>query len=146
MWQKKTIDNLTANEFYQILKLRIDTFVVEQNRIYHELDDNDTKAIHIFYQEDEKSPVLAYARVFQNGKDITFGRVVTRPEARGTGLGNQLMTQILAICQENWPTQAIEIESQKQVVGFYEKFGFTSIGQPFTFEGTPHVTMRHEVK
>lgn len=56
------------------------------------------------------------------------------------------MTQILAVCQENWPGQTIEIESQKQVVGFYEKFGFTAIGQPFIFEGTPHVTMRRETK
>ncbi|GAP03575.1 GNAT family N-acetyltransferase [Fructobacillus tropaeoli] len=146
MWQKKTMDNLTADEFYQTLKLRIDTFVVEQNRIYHELDENDPKAIHVFYQESEKHPALAYARVFENGDHITFGRVVTAPAARGTGLGNQLMTQILAVCQENWPGQAIEIESQEQVVGFYEKFGFTAIGQPFIFEGTPHVTMRREAK
>ncbi|WP_338343885.1 GNAT family N-acetyltransferase [Fructobacillus evanidus] len=146
MWQKKTMDNLTADEFYQTLKLRIDTFVVEQNRIYHELDENDPKAIHVFYQENVKQPALAYARIFENGDHVTFGRVVTASEARGTGLGNQLMTQILAVCQENWPTQTIEIESQEQVVGFYEKFGFTAIGQPFIFEGTPHVTMHREAK
>ncbi|CAK1223723.1 GNAT family N-acetyltransferase [Fructobacillus cardui] len=146
MWQKKTMNNLTADEFYQTLKLRIDTFVVEQNRIYHELDENDLKAIHVFYQESEKHPVLSYARVFENGNHITFGRVVTASVARGTGLGNQLMTQILAVCQENWPDQMIEIESQKQVVGFYEKFGFTAIGQPFIFEETPHVTMRRSAK
>lgn len=133
---------LTANEFYQSLKLRIDTFVVEQNRIYHELDDKDPQAIHVFFQDNQTAPVLAYARVFWNNDHVTFGRVVTSPNARGTGLGHDLMVQILAVCQANWPNEPIEIESQEQVVGFYEKFGFQALAEPFIFEGTPHVTMR----
>lgn len=46
--------------------------------------------------------------------------------------------------RDNFPGKPIEIEFQKQVEGFYQKFGFTSKGGTFTFESTPHVVMVHE--
>ncbi|CAH1855924.1 GNAT family N-acetyltransferase [Convivina praedatoris] len=141
MWKIKKMAELTAEEFYQILKLRIDTFVVAQQRIYHELDDNDPQASHVFYQAEDVNQVNAYARVFIEDDHITFGRVVTSPATRGSGLGAKLVKQILQLCSQQWPGKTIEIEAQEQVVGFYEKFNFISEGEPFIFESTPHVTM-----
>ncbi|GEN94199.1 GNAT family N-acetyltransferase [Pediococcus ethanolidurans] len=145
MWQIKKIDELSSLELYHLLKLRIDTFVVEQTRIYHELDDNDLIAYHLYYQDKTNSDVLAYARIFEVDDHVTFGRVVITKKLRGTGMGKQLIERILSLCQEKWPNKEIIIEAQAQVAGFYEKFGFKKSSEPFIFESTPHVEMKYRV-
>lgn len=145
MWLMKKINELNSIEFYKLLKLRIDTFVVEQKRIYHELDEKDLEAFHIFHVNDENS-VDAYARIFVEGDKIIFGRVVIASSTRGTGLGKQLIQAILAFCFKEWPQKMIEIEAQEQVVSLYEKFGFEVVGEPFIFESTPHVKMQYKHK
>ena len=82
MWHKKYLHELDILEFYKILKLRIDTFVVEQERIYHELDEKDLTAVHIFHVN-EQEEVDAYARVFVEDGKVVFGRLVTAPSAWG---------------------------------------------------------------
>ena len=140
MWYKKYLPELDTLEFYKILKLRIDTFVVEQGRIYHELDEKDLTAVHIFHVN-EQEEVDAYTRVFEEEGKVVFGRLVTAPSARGKGLGNRLVKEILILCEKKGPGKMIEIEAQKQVVGLYEKFGFVTQGAPFIFESTPHIKM-----
>ena len=71
MWYKKYLPELDTLEFYKILKLRIDTFVVEQERIYHELDENDLTAVHIFHVN-EQEEVDAYVRVFEEDEKVVF--------------------------------------------------------------------------
>ena len=140
MWYKKYLQELDTLEFYKILKLRIDTFVVEQERIYHELDEKDLTAVHIFHVN-EQEEVDAYTRVFEEGEKVVFGRLVTAPSARGKGFGNRLVEEILLLCEKKWPRKMIEIEDQEQVVGLYEKFGFATQGESFIFESTPHIKM-----
>ncbi len=140
MWHKKYLQELDTLEFYKILKLRIDTFVVEQERIYHELDEKDLKAVHIFHVNKQEK-IDAHARVFVEDGKVVFGRLVTAPSARGKGLGNRLVEEILLLCEKKWPRKMIEIEAQEQVVGLYEKFGFVTQGAPFIFESTPHIKM-----
>lgn len=145
MWQIKKIDELSSLELYHLLKLRIDTFVVEQTRIYHELDDNDLIAYHLYYQDKTNSDVLAFARVFEVDDHVTFGRVVITKKLRGTGMGKQLIERILSLCQEKWPNKEIIIEAQIQVTGFYKKFGFKQSSKPFIFNNTTHVEMNYRV-
>ena len=140
MWFRKKLTELNPIEFYQVLKLRIDTFVVEQERIYHELDAKDLEAVHVFHTN-EGEEIDAYARVFVEGEHLVFGRVVTAKSSRGKGLGGQLIREILSFCAEKWPGKEIKIEAQEQVVELYEKYGFEAVGQPFLFESTPHLTM-----
>ena len=140
MWFRKKLTELNPIEFYQILKLRIDTFVVEQERIYHELDEKDLEAVHVFHTN-EGGEIDAYARVFEEGENLVFGRVVTAKSSRGKGLGGQLIREILSFCAERWPGKEIKIEAQEQVVGLYKKYGFEEVGLPFIFESTPHVTI-----
>lgn len=66
MWSRKKLTELNPIEFYQIIKLRIDTFVVEQERIYPELDEKDLEAVHV-YHANEQGEIDAYARVFEEG-------------------------------------------------------------------------------
>lgn len=141
-WFSKKWNELTPEQIYKILDLRISTFVVEQKRIYHELDDNDLTAIHVFGEEDGK--VLAYARIFKMEDKVTFGRVVTSKKARGRGIGMELLQEIMATIKENYPNKKIEIASQFQVRGFYEKAGFKTEGEKFILESTPHIKMVHE--
>ncbi|GAO99616.1 GNAT family acetyltransferase [Fructobacillus ficulneus] len=72
---------------------------------------------------------------------MTFGRVVTATAVRGQGFGDQLVTKILDLCLDKWPNREIKIEAQEQVTGFYAKYGFQPVGEPFIFEGTPHLEM-----
>lgn len=140
MWWKKNLSELDVIEFYQILKLRIDTFVVEQERIYHELDAKDLEAVHVFHTN-EGGEIDAYARVFVECEHLVFGRVVTVKSSRGKGLGGQLIREILQLCSEKWAGKVIRIEAQEQIVELYKKYGFEEVGQPFLFESTPHLTM-----
>ena len=140
MWFRKKLTELNPIEFYQILKLRIDTFVVEQERIYHELDDKDSEAVHVFHTNKD-GEIEAYARVFEEGEHLVFGRVVTAQSARGQGLGGKLIREILQLCSEKWAGKVIRIEAQEQIVELYKKYGFEEVGRSFIFESTPHVTM-----
>lgn len=140
MWYKRTFEELTTLEFYKCLKLRLETFVVEQNSVYNDLDEHDLEAIHIFH-ENEVGEVDAYAWVFETGTTIHFGRVVTAASTRGQGLGRKLVQAIMETCAEKWPEKEIHIEAQEQVVSLYEKFGFEAVSEPFILESRVHVKM-----
>ncbi|MDM8267167.1 GNAT family N-acetyltransferase, partial [Limosilactobacillus pontis] len=94
MWQRRPFDDLSTMKLFEIYKLRDEVFTVEQKRIHNDIDDNDLKAIHVYDELDGQ--IAAYARVFlkQPGL-VTFGRVVTAPNFRGKGLGNELLPQIM---------------------------------------------------
>lgn len=139
MWHVKRFNELSAQELYDLMYLRVKTFVVEQNRVYQEVDENDLHAIHIFRYEDKK--IVAYARIFEENGHITFGRVVADKNHRGTGLGAKLVEEIIKVINENHPHQEIVIEAQTYVEDFYKKFDFHSVGGPFLFNHTPHIKM-----
>lgn len=143
MWQVKTFNELDVATLFQIYKLRTAVFVVAQERIYQEVDEADRQAVHV-YQQDANGQILAYARIFRENGHVTFGRVVVAEAARGTGLGQQLVEEILRVIGERFPGEPIEIEAQEQVEHFYERTGFVSVGDKFLFNHTPHIRMQHE--
>lgn len=140
MWYQKEFKELELKEFYEIVQLRLETFVVEQIRIYNDLDNVDYRSIHLFHQNEE-GRVDAYARIFETGATIHFGRVAVAKGSRGQGLGKVMVEQILDLCEQRFPGRAIEIEAQEQVVGLYEKLGFQTVSEPFILASTPHVKM-----
>lgn len=140
MWYQKEFKELELKEFYEIVQLRLETFVVEQIRIYNDLDDVDYRSIHLFHQNRE-GRVDAYARIFETGATIHFGRVAVSKGSRGRGLGKDMVEQILDLCEQSFPGRTIEIEAQEQVVGLYEKLGFQTVSEPFILASTPHVKM-----
>ena len=140
MWYQKEFKELELKEFYEIVQLRLETFVVEQTRIYNDLDDIDYRFIHLFHQNRE-GRVDAYARIFETGATIHFGRVAVSKGSRGRGLGKDMVEQILDLCEQRFPGRTIEIEAQEQVVGLYEKLGFQTVSKPFILASTSHVKM-----
>ena len=143
MWDQKEFKELELKEFYEIVQLRLETFVVEQTRIYNDLDDVDYQSIHFFHQNRE-GRVDAYARIFETGPTIHFGRVAVAKGSRGQGLGKAMVEQILNLCEQRFPGRTIEIEAQEQVVSLYEKLGFQTVSDPFILAFTPHVKMIYQ--
>lgn len=144
MWYQKEFKELELKEFYEIVQLRLETFVVEQTRIYNDLDTIDLRALHLFHQDEEEGRVDAYARIFETGATIHFGRVAVAKDSRGQGLGKAIVEQILDLCEQSFPGRTIEIEAQEQVVGLYEKLGFQRVSEPFILASTPHVKMIYQ--
>ena len=140
MWYQKEFKELELKEFYEIVQLRLETFVVEQTRIYNDLDDIYYRSIHLF-QQNREGRVDAYARIFETGATIHFGRVAVSKGSRGRGLGKDMVEQILDLCEQRFPGRTIEIEAQEQVVGLYEKLGFQTVSKPFILASTSHVKM-----
>ncbi|WP_125584123.1 GNAT family N-acetyltransferase [Levilactobacillus cerevisiae] len=138
-WETKWFEDLTPADFYKLAYERIRTFVIAQNRVYQEIDETDKVAHHLLGYDGDQ--LVAYARIFTEGDHVTFGRALTIPERRGTGLGRQLVEQIEADIRANFALQPISIEAQIDKQHFYEKFGYTAVGDVFNFNGTPHIQM-----
>ncbi len=144
MWQVKTFKQLTVEEFYQILYLRTKIFVVEQDRVYQEVDQIDPQALHLF-KTAPSGEVVAYARIFlsDDGQKVVFGRVATSKAVRGQGVGRELLEEIMKVIGDHYPELPVEIEAQIQVQGYYERANFRAVGDQFIFNHTPHIKMVH---
>ncbi len=144
-WQCLSFSELTTTQLYEMLKLRVDVFVVEQTCPYPELDDKDRieGVMHLLgYQNDE---LVAYLRLLPKGisyPTLSIGRVVTKQTARGGGLGQQLMLQALQQCQQHWPEEVITISAQQYLVAFYRQHGFVQTSEMYLEDDIPHVEMK----
>jgi ElaA protein len=129
---------LTAVQLHDILRLRVDVFVVEQKAAYPELDGRDLlpDTRHLWFEED--GAVLAYLRVLLDPGGVRrIGRVVTAAPARGAGLAARLMEAALTI-----PGEYV-LDAQTYVQGFYARYGFVAEGPEYVDDdGIPHIRMR----
>ncbi|WP_100655945.1 GNAT family N-acetyltransferase [Alteromonas flava] len=143
-------EQLSVHQLYQILKLRSDVFVVEQNCVYPDLDDKDTApdALHVFSQSDEtcaQHKITAYARCLAPGvsyQGCSIGRVVVAPEQRGMGYAKALMLAAIKACQQQWPNYPIEIGAQLYLQDFYASLGFVVFSDAYDEDGIMHIDMR----
>ncbi|ALS79763.1 MULTISPECIES: GNAT family N-acetyltransferase [Planococcus] len=136
-------DDLSARTLYDVLKLRVDVFVVEQNCPYPEIDGLDQQAIHLLYSENDA--ILAYARLVPAGLKYEFpsiGRVIVHKEARGRGLAKQLIEKSIDYISEQWQAQAIQLQGQVYLQEFYQSFGFQPTSESYDEDGIPHVDMK----
>lgn len=139
----KTFDELSALEVYEILKARAKVFVNEQKIIYVDEDNVDKKALHLYLWDNGE--VLAYMRAFceDNKNSVKIGRVLT--VCHGKGLGRELLEKSIPAIKKHFFCNKIYMDSQKSVVGFYEKFGFKVTSDEFLEEGIVHLKMEREV-
>lgn len=137
---KKTFRELTTDDLYELLRVRSDVFVVEQNCVYQDLDYDDQKAIHLWLTVDDK--VVALARVCPadtHMKEISIGRVISTE--RGKGYGKQIMLHAIEAAIEHFDAKLIDIEAQEYAKGFYEGVGFKQSSEKFMLDGIPHIKM-----
>lgn len=144
-WQVKAFNELSVEELYQIMRLRLKVFVDEQNCCaYEELDNRDSKCYHLFtYGEDEK--VVAYCRILPPGlayEETSIGRVVVDQAYRRNKLGFEMMEQAIEFIGTILKEEAIKISAQTYVVEFYKSLGFKVISEEYLEENIPHVKMK----
>jgi ElaA protein len=134
---------LTAADLQAVLKLRAEVFVVEQESLYLDVDGRDLESgtVHYWLQDDDR--ILAYLRLLtEPDGEQRIGRVVTAKDARGSGLGYQVM----AAAVEDLNGARSVLESQTYAQGFYERFGYVVDGAEYVEDGIPHVTMRRAAR
>lgn len=142
IWNFKKFEELTSNELYDILRLRNEVFVVEQQCIYNECDNKDQKCMHLWCSLDGR--IAGYCRIVPPGvsyPEASFGRIVSHPEFRNLKLGHQMMRYILQIAQNHYHTDVIRISAQVYLGKFYEQYGFKQISEPYLEDTLPHMEM-----
>ena len=132
--------DLTASEVYQILHLRSEVFVVEQDCVYLDPDDKDASAIHVLgYYGAE---FAAYSRILPPGKEfVHIGRVIVKEKFRGKELGRHLMKFSMHKARSIFQSP-IQLAAQSYLRDFYESLGFTQIGEEYLLDGIPHMDMQ----
>ena len=143
-WQYKSFEQLTVNELYDILKLRQDVFVIEQECIYPDIDEVDKTATHLFAYSNEGQGICAYLRMLAPGvkyKEVAMGRILTSESSRGTGMGKALVAQAIGVVASEYPKQAIKISAQVYLIEFYRDFNFEVISEAYDEDGIQHIDM-----
>ena len=141
----KHFSELSTEELYDILKARVDVFVVEQECPYPEIDGKDKDAYHIFLRDE--NGIAAYLRVLKSGVSFpepALGRILTT--RRGEGLGARIVNEGIRFAEATLGAEKIRIEAQVYAKGFYEKLGFRQCSEPFMDDGIEHIEMLLEVR
>lgn len=143
--EKKFIsfENLTSHQLYDLLKLRQDVFVIEQQCIYEDCDGYDDKSVHfLIYEENE---IAAYSRIFAPNikykDESSIGRIIVAKQFRGGRLGKTLIKESIDYCLNNFPDSTIRIEAQAELTAYYSKLGFTSDSDIYKVDGINHLQM-----
>lgn len=127
-----------AAGLYAILKLRFDVFVLEQESLYPELDDNDQGALHLtVHQGGHLAGVL---RILPTDP-ISIGRVAVVKSARSDGLASRMMQAALGRIAADWPDRHIKLGAQQHLEAFYARFGFSRCSDLYDDGGIPHIDM-----
>lgn len=138
--------DLSPFELHSAYKLRVDVFVHEQNTPYAEIDDidahTDTRHILAWRPGGEHTEVMGVARVFPGADSTVFGRLVVKPEYRGTGLADTVVRSALTYAFENYPGKDVTLEAQAELTEYYKAFGFEAEGTQYEDAGVPHQKMR----
>lgn len=145
--QVKSFQELSLEEFHDIIALRIQIFIIEQDCPYQEVDGKDKLAYHLFFKN-EKNEVIAVTRILPKGisyDEVAIGRVVVHENYRGTGLGNQLMEDSMNFVKEKFGDVAVRLSAQKHLEKYYGNHGFKSTGKEYLEDGIPHVEMLYKI-
>lgn len=140
----KEFSQLTANELYAILQLRIEVFVVEQNCVYQDLDNKDQVSHHLCIWNDNHELIATcriVPRTISYHDYVSIGRVVTRLDVRKHGYGKILMVEAIKTCKTLFTHEKIKISAQSYLLKFYSELGFESTGEEYLEDGIPHTAM-----
>lgn len=142
LWQTKSFEELSNAELYELLSLRQEVFVVEQDCPYLDADNKDKRSWHLLGRDNKR--LVAYARIVDSGisyTEVSIGRVLTHASIRRSGVGIELMQQAIAFINHELGTQPIRISAQLYLQAFYESLGFEYTGKSYLEDGIPHIEM-----
>ena len=140
----KSFSDLSLDELYEIMALRQQVFVVEQDCPYLDADGKDQLAWHLMgFDKNEK--LIAYSRIVPQGISYenypSIGRIVSSPSVRGKGVGKKLMVENLEWVEKLFKNKPVKISAQCYLIKFYESFGFKTIGEEYLEDNIPHIAM-----
>ena len=139
----KAFNELSLDELYEILRIRAEVFVVEQNCAYQDLDEVDKDAYHVYLKDEGK--IVAYLRVVDKDKrldEVSVGRVISLK--RRCGLGSVLMQAGIRVAKEKFGAKKVKVGAQIYAQSFYESVGFRRISDEYLEDGIPHAYMIYE--
>lgn len=140
----KSFEELNTHELYELLRVRNQVFVVEQNCPYQDIDGIDLHAIHMFYEHENQ--IYGCLRLFYKDEDhktVQIGRVLSTE--RGRGIGRRLLHEGVKTAISRMKAEEIYLEAQTYAIGFYEREGFKVVSDEFLEDGIPHVKMIRKV-
>lgn len=135
---------LTIRELYDIMALRQEVFIVEQNCPYLDADGKDPQSWHLMGFDDAKN-LVAYTRLLPMGVSYenyaSIGRVVSSKSVRGQGAGKIIMQESINQMRIIFPNEPVKISAQSYLLRFYESLGFQSTGESYLEDDIPHTSM-----
>lgn len=143
--QIKTFNKLTTQELYDMLQLRSEVFVVEQDCVYQDIDGKDQKALHVLGFKADK--LIAYTRLFKPGdyfKEASIGRVVVAKNQRHFNYGYDIMKASIEAIKTHYNKTVIKISAQCYLKTFYNNLGFKEVGEEYLEDDIPHIVMFKE--
>ena len=136
----KSFKELNSTELYEILKLRAEVFVIEQDCNYLDPDGQDYSAYHLY--DKKEGQIVSYARLYESKEYGHIGRVLTSKSVRREGYGIHLMNEAIKHCKSLYPNKDIVISAQEYLLKFYGDFGFVAEGERYFEDNLPHFKMR----
>jgi len=143
-WELKAFDELTLLELHDLLRIRLDIFVVEQNCAYSEIDGMDPSCVHVIGSTPE-GEIIATARIAPAGsvyEEWSIGRVVVKEGFRKFKLGKELMQISIDYCRKHTDAKTIKIAAQLYLKEFYSSLSFEQISDVYPWDGIDHIDMR----
>jgi ElaA protein len=141
-WTCQPFHSLSPGDLYDILRLRNEVFVVEQQCVFQDADNKDQACWHLMARND--AALIAYTRLVPPGvsyDEPSIGRVVTAITVRGSGIGRELMLHSIGECRKLFGNRAIRIGAQLYLKNFYTSLGFVPTGGIYPEDGIPHMQM-----
>lgn len=142
-WKIKRFEALSAIDLYNLLQLRSEVFVVEQNCVYQDIDGKDQKALHLIGEDNGET--VAYARLFKPKdyfEEASIGRVVVKPSYRDKKLGHILMREAIYFVKHQFGETKITISAQLYLKKFYESHEFIQTSETYLEDDIPHIEMK----
>lgn len=148
-WELKKFENLSALEVYNMLSLRNEVFIVEQECPYQDCDFKDLNSYHLFLKDDDK--IIAYLRILERGisyDEVSIGRVIVKEAYRKGGISRDMMTKAIKFITEELNENTIKIQAQAYLINFYKSLGFKEVSEIYLEDNIPHIDMiyRHKEK
>ena len=142
IWKCKSYNSLSIDELYQILRIRQEVFVIEQDCNYLDADNLDKDSNHLLcYKQDV---LIAYMRIYinpDNLSEVSFGRILVKKKFRGMGLGKELVQRGISLNSDSLKKRVISMSAQVYLIKFYEELGFQIFGEQYLEDEIPHVKM-----
>ena len=142
----KEFKELTTEELYEILKLRAEVFVVEQNCPYQDLDDKDQSSYHLFLEDNGQ--IIAVLRILPENiayKEMAIGRLIVKKSYRGKGISRKMMVRAMEFITEDLGKEKIRLSGQAYLTDFYQSLGFEKVSEMYFEDGIEHFEFLYEI-